>query len=400
MFIPKSDIDIMVDVLTELKFNNSQIKRMICKYSQIRKNLKDLREAYNHYSEVMESLGLSEFEIIELAIYRPRLIFRTYSKSKILRPSYIEYLKTLKETVEKEETSIEIDHQKIRDILVDLGMSKHSIDNIFSHNCDVAYLEPKELQNNIKFYIDNGLGKNKLASLATHKYPLLIHGEKDYQDVLKELAKLDINSREFVSMINSSSRFIDTNLEGFLKTLKWFVSKKFPTSILKKSLLKASQILNTSVEKLEEYYVKMDVLGFTEEEKKFIISKNTSSLTTEIEVLLDKKAKLQEYGFTDEEACYIIYSYPDYFSMGLANIEDKLAAMKESDTLENLLEHPKNLIQSAELTRARYQYILSVDRNLLKGSYWRLIYSGEKLFYNRFKCYNEEVVLKYGKKLS
>lgn len=400
MFIAKNNLDYIVNTLRELNFNDSQIKRMLFRFSQYQEDLSELKESFYHYAEIMKAKGLNEYQTIELAIYRPRLIFRKYSKNKNIRENYLEYVETLPD---EENVTIDfesMEHEKIIEILTELGLSEHAINNILNYNCEVAYMNPETLRNNIKFYLDNGFSKTKFASMAASKYSLLLHGEDDYKPILNELHKLNVTTEEFLSMINTYSRFIDYSLDGLLSTVKWFTSKKFPKEIIKKSLIKVSQVLNASAEHLEEKYTQMNYLGFTEEELNYIISKNISCLTTEIEVLIEKKNKLLEIGFADEEACYIIYVYPDYFSMSINNIEEKLAAMKESNTLRNLLDNPKNLIQSAELTRARYYHFVSESSEILENPYWRILYSGEKLFYRRFKRDNKEIVAKYEKKLS
>ena len=118
-----------------------------------------------------------------------------------------------------------------------------------------------------------------------------------------------------------------------------------------------------------------------------LFSYSIESLKLKIEIFLG-------YNFTMEEIISMGNKYPGIFSGDPEKLKKKLEYLKEINLIRCLIEKPKNLMQSVELTYARYKFYESNGIIITMDNYGRL-FDSEKTFEKRSHYTKEELMRIY-----
>lgn len=390
MYINNETLDKLVTLFKSHSFNSDQIKRMLKKYRFYRKDIDTIEESYAFYESKMIEFGYSQFEIIEISIYRPRTIFSKFYRKHDIRESYKEYLKTLREEIVNEELGFEYDG--IIDVLKDLGVSENLINSTFLRSKDIIFLTPEDLRNNIKYLTDNGLSKEDIGIIVTKNIKILGYGEEDYKELLDVMEEFNMNMRDVVDIFRRQKRALYFNIESATSVFKWALDKKLDKKKFKVNVKKMPNILHCPITSLDMRFDNLIKLGFDEQEATTVIDGALSVLTNGSNSVKEKMEALDEYNISNEDKIRMIVDYPGYLTMSLENIQSKLKIAFELGHLEYIIKRPKNLIQGTKLTIARTYFLTRYYHDLPKEMLSVKVYIPEEQFLSQFKRTNSEVL--------
>jgi len=100
------------------------------------------------------------------------------------------------------------------------------------------------------------------------------------------------------------------------------------------------------------------------------------------------------FGYRKEDILKMISVFPGIYTYSFENLEQKINYMKEIGIEQTLITHPGNLIQSVELTYARYEYFKDNGIEIDSNNFLRL-FNKVRQFEQTYKITKEELLEKY-----
>lgn len=386
----KNSIEELTEFFESVGFNQSEIRRLIFSYNRFKDNfnsISELRETYAFYHANMEHLGYNESEIHLLASTHPKSIFQKFSNGQIE-----EYYKKYLERVTEEESHLSI-AKKIeynREILMNLGIDKEKISGILKSNLPLTELSPKVLESNIGFYILCGISKIELQNIVNNNSTVLLYGEKEYAILFDEFPLFSSEDLGNMILFYSKNNTI-VQPDCLYKTLKFSKNKRLDMNKLKKWLCK-NMIKNLDEEELMHAYNGLIDIGFSEYQANKAASDNLSILYKQkekIEYIIDVA---KHYGVSKENIITIISGFATLPDLKDEKIKEKIAVMtRYGELTDYVVNHPKSLIQGADLIDARAKYLRLFYPSVKGSEFASNVFSQEKAFEKKYKRENEYI---------
>ena len=118
-------------------------------------------------------------------------------------------------------------------------------------------------------------------------------------------------------------------------------------------------------------------------------------LTYKQESVLNTFKLLKSMDYPDRMVQYITIKYPAIYGSSLENIYYKLQYYNSIGIHFAPIITPKNLIQSVDLTYARFEYFKTISYDPVHGGNFRHLFWSNSQFTKRFGKTNEELLEKY-----
>ena len=103
---------------------------------------------------------------------------------------------------------------------------------------------------------------------------------------------------------------------------------------------------------------------------------------------------LLEFGLTKEQIIYLTVSLPTIYGVTIENIKQKLVYLESIGLIDVIFKSPKNLMQSAELTFARYEFLKSRGIEVTYDNF-RLLFINQNRFKSKFGVSNKVLLEVY-----
>lgn len=392
MYITNEQLHPLIKTLYDFGFSNAQIRKMIIRLKKISDRLDRVEECYIYYHAQMVKKGYSEYQIKELACRYPRAMFHKFCKGK-LKSEFEEYANSLpRDGVSREENN-EFDFDGIREVLFDLGLEEKRINYIFSTNSEIIFMSKDILKSIIEFYHRCDLTDADIVKIESKHAMFLERGEEYYKDVLGVLLSIGLKLSDFGKLQKCTVRECRlVYAEELDRIIKWSMKKNLDLYKFFKGITKTFTIAHLPEEALDKGFQNLLDLGFNEDEAASIISNAPSTLTMSFDNLSSKFRVPLTYGCNLEETKKIVVESKIYFTLSEDNLDSKFKVYEKHDLMKFVIKKPKNIIQSANLTAARAEYLLRFYPSLSKESYCWMVFTSEDIFKNRFKGNNKYVL--------
>lgn len=392
MYIANEKLHPLVKTLYDFGFSNAQIRKMIIRLKKISDRLDRVEESYIYYHAQMVKKGYSEYQIKELACRYPRAMFHKFCKGK-LKSEFEEYANSLPRDGVSVEENNEFDFDGIRKILLDLGLEEKRVDYIFSINSEIIFMSKDMLKSNIKFYHNCGLTDADIVKIESKHAMFLERGEDYYKDVLGKLLSIGLTLSDFGKLQKCTvreRRLVDAN--ELDRIINWSIKKDLDLYKFFKGITKTFTIAHIPEEALDKGFQNLLDLGFNEDEAAIIISNAPSTLTMSYANLSNKFQVPIKYGCNLEETKKIVVESKRYFTLSEDNLDSKFKIYRKWGLMQFIVKKPRNIIQSADLTDARAEYLLKYYPSLSEESYYWMVFTSEDIFKKRFKGNNKYVL--------
>jgi len=257
-----------------------------------------------------------------------------------------------------------------------------------------------------------------------------------FNDRFKYFRDLEIEEKDIIRMFLNCPTIctlgevnLDISISNLLDNMK---DKELVIELIVKNSIVLSYSNKTINDKFKWFYDK----GYTNRQSAYIVSKAETILTLDfgnnngIDGNMDRKYKylLQDLKYTKEEIVGITYLFAEYYALGLDTLKNrfdnlirlgfgfdnakkifynypKILSIKEEtlndkydyylklDMLNIFMEKPKYLMQSIELTDARYKYLINKGLEVSKTNYDKLFVSSKR-FKKNYGIDNDELLNK------
>lgn len=384
MFISNECVNQVFTIFRGLDFTDEQIILLLRRWNVLSETIDKVEKNFPIFEEYLQSLQYTKEQIRDFACLYPKAMTAVnqpvyYSK---YRPNGFE---RIKETAKTSAREYHVDMEGILKILVGLGISKKRIEKLFKENVPIIFEEPERIKKNLIYLIGIGLSREEISACLEFNYKILEYDEAFYRRVEKVIAPYRIKLAEVLRM--KMKRRANFQFEGVFALFEVANALSVDKEKFKKSLFSNPNTLNSSSMTIYDFSTNFKKLGFDEEQIKTIMETSVGVIVIDYETLKRKKDILTEY-YDEEEAISMLVRFPGYFSMSCENIREKLDVGVYTNSLEFLFKNPKNLMQSAKLTLARF-YSFCGDCSS------RTLFLGEKEFIRHYNETNAEVIAKY-----
>ncbi len=383
MFISNVETMKAFQLFRPLGFSDEQIIMILKKWNTIKNDLDTMKENFPTFEQYLLDLNYTKEQIRDLAANYPKAM--TYKKQSTYYKRYPSVLASIKDRVVESDKVYRVNMERIRDLLRELGLAEERIERMFYENVAVIFDEPHHVQQIISYLMGIGLSKKEIATCAGYNCKILELDEHFYQSVEEVIAPYHIPLVDILRI--KMKKRANFNFDGLFALFDIANALKVDKDKFKKSLFANPNCLNCSPQVLYEFSKNFKKLGFDEDGMRSAMENSLVVIAIDYKTLKKKKDILVNY-YDEKKALDILLRFPAYFTMSENSINEKLYVAFFTNSLDYIYNNPKNLMQSAELTLARFYYFCGSCSS-------RALFLGEKEFIRHYKITNKEVLEKY-----
>ena len=237
-------------------------------------------------------------------------------------------------------------NKNAEEVLLKLGYSKEDAENILNNESLVSFKgDTLVVRIKINFECLIALGYSK-------------------EDVLKM-------TKQFPSLYGLSIENIKKKI-GDLMSLGY--SKE---DVLKMTKLLPS-LYNLSIENIKKKIEDLILLGYTKEDVLKMTRLLPSLYSISIENIKQKIENLISLGYSKEDALKMTKLLPTLYGLSIENIKKKIIFYKQNNLDFIVVDDTKNLMQSIDLTYARFMFFKEKNIEISQDNYSRLFYNAKQ----------------------
>ena len=219
----------------------------------------------------------------------------------------------------------------------------------------------------------------------------------DKMNLKEEFIKLGYTENDY-NEIRNSYALMNTKDETISMHLKDIFTFFLECGYTKEEIIKMTKTLPSiygySIENMKQKIVDIMELGYTKEE----VIKMTKTLpaiySLSIENMKQKIVDIMELGYTKEEVIKMTKALPSIYGLSIENIKQKIDFYNLIDMHELAVIDAKMLMQSINLSYARYSFYIDLGINIDMNNY-RKLFMGQKQFEKTYGITKKELLERY-----
>ena len=226
-----------------------------------------------------------------------------------------------------------------REYMLGFGFKNEEI-NLIEKNIATDFYNTEKYVNKVKgifqFMIDIGYEKKQIIKMIKEFPKLLDLTISNFKSKVEELEKLGFSTKEIIKITSSFSRIFSISIENIFSKMHTLKDLRYDDNSIKKIICLFPNVLSFA----NEY-------------------------------LANKFDDIMYMGYTPSQVRHITTSFPNILSLSTDNIREKIVFYDFLEISDFILEKPKFLMQSVELSYARYMFYKSrgieiTEKNCIK----------------------------------
>ena len=202
------------------------------------------------------------------------------------------------------------------------------------------------------------------------------------------------NNGQIIKMVKMHPKILGLTISNLNKKIDDLIEKGYNLKLIIKITSKCPQIYSLSINNIENKTNKIMEYGYSRDEVLSMISNYPSIYTFDTINMKKKIDELISLGFSYDEAIIITKNFPQIYSFEVSTIREKINFYRYIGLSNLIVSKKKILMQSLELTYARYMYYKSIGIEIDEENSEKLFVS-EKVFVNRYKKGRDEIIELY-----
>ena len=245
----------------------------------------------------------------------------------------------------------------------------------------------------IKFgYTDKDINKILSNSVLSHvniktlykKVVVILSFLKSKGYTERQIIKM---TKDHPQMFGYTSLMLDRKIDDLMK-------RDYSYELILKITCKCPQIYGLSINSIEYKMQEIMKLGYSREEVLMMIKSFPELYVFCMDNIKQKITDLRMLGYSVEDVHFITINFPHIFSLSIDNIREKVNFLDSIGLSDIILSHPKRLIQSVDLSYARYVFLQAMGEVIDKDNYHKL-FVNEMQFSKQYKVTNSELIELY-----
>ena len=154
------------------------------------------------------------------------------------------------------------------------------------------------------------------------------------------------------------------------------------------------EIFSLSIDTIKEKYDELINLGYSKEQVIIMTSNHSALYSLSINYIKNKINELLLLGFDMDEIIKMTVKFPSLYSLSIDNIKRKKEFYDMVGLTNVMILEPKYIMQSIELSYARYIFCRNIGIDIDMSNY-RILFMAQVQFNKRFGINNEQVINMY-----
>lgn len=249
-----------------------------------------------------------------------------------------------------------------KDMLLDFGFSENDCKKIFSNN-----------------------------RIKTSNDETLCTKFVEFKNYFLNLGYVD---EEIVKMLKSIPSIVTLNADKLTSKYNYLLALGYSDEDIYKMWKKFPTLISLKSESINDKIEDMIKMGYTKKEIIDMTKRVPVLYSYSSDTMKQRMDNLISLNYTKEEALKITKEFPDIYGLTVERIKEKIDFYDSIDMHGLAVEAPKYLMQSIELSYARYQFYLSIGKPVNMCDY-RCLFIGEDRFKQVYTTTREDILEKY-----
>lgn len=354
--------------------------------------------------EYLEDLGLSSEEIFCFLNIKATKKYKEKTLIQKVRDVY-NYFKELGLN-DKEIKKIITDFPPICSYIIeDVNIKKEILEKIGHSETEIIKMAKKSPQLFINcstktiievfnFLEEKGYTKEEIKKIAKRFPVIYCYSSETLKRRMEELEEVGYTKQEIFKMTKLFPKIYSQKRKTLDQKRKSLEILGYTDKELLKMTAACPTIYGFSIESMEEKIKKFIQLGYKRSDALNITKKTPTLFCLAIENIEKKFKDLESLGFTKEEVIEMTLTLPALFELSINNIREKTEYYNFIGLKEMVIKDARQLMQSLELSYARYEFLKEKGIVINLDNY-RKLFEAQNPFEKKYHITKEELLKLY-----
>ncbi len=287
--------------------------------------------------------------------------------------------------------------EELKESLKKMGYTDKQIEKIVN-NHSTGKMKPETLlakiKENYNFLISLGYKKEDIIKMTKHLPAIYVYTTENMEQKISELEKYGYAREDIIKMTKRLPELFSYNIDSIKQKSEELEKIGYSKEDIIKMTKNSPAICGLALENIKQKMEDMKALGYSIEDIIKITRESPSVYCVNIETMKQKIEEIIKLGYSKEEVIVMTRHLPTIFGYSTENLKQKIQFYNSIGLHSVLIIDPNKLMQSVELSYARYMFFKDRGIDIDTQNYSR-IFKGQKVFESQYGVTKEELLEKY-----
>jgi len=251
-----------------------------------------------------------------------------------------------------------------------------------------------KLQTTIIFFLNQGYSRNDIISII-NTFPAIITSKTDtLKQKYEYFIKMGYLQNDIIKMTKSNPQIYSLSIQNIQKKYEELIELGYTHNNIIKITKSFSIIYCLNIESIKKKINEIEKLGFNYNDVIKMTNIFPCIYSYSIKNMEQKISDIMSLGYSKDEVIKIIKSLPSILGLNIKNIKEKLNFYNSITLSKFIINNPKYLMQSVELSYARYMFLTSSGLIIDETNYYRIFLS-QKRFKASYNIDTDKLISMY-----
>ena len=252
----------------------------------------------------------------------------------------------------------------------------------------------RQVKRNYNWLLEFGYSKEEVIKITKTLPTIYGLSIENMIQKIEEVVGLGYIKQEIIKMTKSFPQLYSITIESIKQKIEDLIEIGYSKEEVIKMTRNFPQLYSITIEFIKQKIEDLMELGYSKEEVIKITKDFSSIYSFSIDSMKQKIEDLMELGYSKEEVIKMTKSLPTIFGLSIENMKQKISFYDSINMHELAVVDSKMLMQSVNLSYARYNFYLKIGIPISMDNYKKLFISN-KIFENQFKITKTELLKMY-----
>ena len=287
---------------------------------------------------------------------------------------------------------------KVEEKLESLGYTKEDIEEIIN-TYPISGIKTETLLKNItrnyNLLLDVGYSQDDIIKITKGLPSIYSITAENIKQKIESMEGLGYSKEEVLKIGKSLPGIYGYKIENIKQKIEYMESLGYSKEEVLKIGKRLPTIYSLSTDNLNRKIEHMKSLGYSKEEILKITKSQPEIYALSIENIKQKIKDIESLGYSKEEVLKMAKGLPAIYSLSIENIRQKIEYYDSIGLHDIAIIAPQNLMQSTELSYARYMFFLKEKHIAIDISNCAKLFAADKRFKRQYGIQKEELLQKY-----
>lgn len=273
--------------------------------------------------------------------------------------------------------------------LLSLGFPKSRLTLMIKRAPQLLNVSVITMNKRIEEFETLGFEHPKVIRMVYKEPNVLKYGFSNINNKIVEFVELGIPKEKVIKMASFAPSIFSRKMDVFKERIIDLETLGFNKNQITKIITNLPNILAYSLDNIKTKVQDLGKIGFTHQEVINMLTTAPTLFSNSKETIMAKIAVLNNF-FSEEETKRIILDFPQIFNFSVDSLLEKFNIYKKNGVIDLINGIPKRLMQSTELTLARFELFNNLNVPLEVVS--KNLFACQKDFVRKFGFTNEETL--------